>query len=63
MTNVIARSRVTWSVTPWAERYRGQIYVDLYPVEKSYHDSYREAERWCKQTAQRYREEVREEAR
>jgi hypothetical protein len=38
---------VTWTVTPWATRYRAQIYVDHLPTEKAFFDDYREASRWA----------------
>jgi hypothetical protein len=44
----MANHTVTWTVTPWAIRWRAQIYVDHHPVEKAHFDDYREASRWAR---------------
>lgn len=46
----MSQERVTYTVTPMpsSDRYRVQVWVDGYPVEKKYYETPQEAESWAK---------------
>jgi hypothetical protein len=44
----MANHNVTWTVTPWATRYRAQIRVDGFDVERAFFDDYYAASRWAR---------------
>jgi hypothetical protein len=56
----MSNSRITWKISDFNGRFRAEMRVDGYPVSKSYHDTYTEAQQWCYAERDRLAQEVRE---